>query len=294
MRTSKSLYSRCFEEYRLSDETLKKLQNELLLMLIDVKSVCDSCQINYMLSGGSMLGAVRHQGFIPWDDDIDIMMLRSEYERFKDCFRKAFPDKYAVSEPLSDARYLSKMVKIFKKGTTYVEIPTAGVSGQDMLFLDLFIIENVPAPGLLRKLKAVLYDTAFKASSVCIDYLYPSPIIEKKAAEVPELSEYYRFRKRLGAVFSHLGGIRFYLRMCESLGNQRKRTGWLGIPSGISYGREIFPERVFTELTTMSFCGVEVKVPADYDAYLKNLYGNYMELPPEDKREYHAAYKIEF
>ena len=87
MRTSKSLYSRCFEEYRLSDETLKKLQNELLLMLIDVKSVCDSCQINYMLSGGSMLGAVRHQGFIPWDDDIDIMMLRSEYERFKDSFR---------------------------------------------------------------------------------------------------------------------------------------------------------------------------------------------------------------
>ena len=248
MRTSKSLYSRCFEEYRLSDETLKKLQNELLLMLIDVKSVCDSCQINYMLSGGSMLGAVRHQGFIPWDDDIDIMMLRSEYERFKDSFRKAFPDKYAVSEPLSDARYLSKMVKIFKKGTTYVEIPTAGVSGQDMLFLDLFIIENVPA------------------------------ILQTK-------------------IFSFTGCFpttECYLRMCESLGNQRKRTGWLGIPSGISYGREIFPERVFTELTTMSFCGVEVKVPADYDAYLKNLYGNYMELPPEDKREYHAAYKIEF
>ena len=278
----------------LTEEDLEKLQHELLSMLKDVKSICDKFGIDYMLSGGTMLGAIRHQGFIPWDDDIDIMMLRSEYEKFVDKFRSAFPEKYIVAEPLSEPRYFNKMVKIFKQGTTYIEIPSAGVGGIDMLFIDLFIIENVPAPGLIRRLKASLYDFAFKASSVCLDYLYPSPVIEKKAREIRELDEYYRFRKRVGAVFAHLGGIRFYLRICDSLGRQKARSGWLGIPSAISYEREIFPEAVFTELTTKCFCGIDFKVPASYDEYLKNLYGDYMEIPPENRREYHVAYKIEF
>ena len=294
MKKSKGLYSKFFLEYELTGERLKTLQVELLLMLKDVKSVCDEYGIDYMLSGGTMLGAVRNQSFIPWDDDIDIMMLRSEYEKFADKFRSAFPGKYIVAEPFSDPHYFSKAVKIFKRGTTFVEIPNAGVGGMDMIFLDLFIIENVPAPGLHRKLKAVLYDTAYKASSVCIDYLYPSPIIEKKAREIRELNDYYKFRKRLGWIFAHLGGIHFYLRICDRLGRQKKKTGWLGIPSAISFEREIFPEAVFTVLTTKPFCGTDFKVPEAYDDYLKNLYGDYMEIPPENRREYHVAYKIEF
>ena len=294
MKTSKSVYSECFEEYRMSDETLKKLQHELLGMFEDIKSVCDENSIDYMLAYGTMLGAVRHQGFIPWDDDIDIMMLRSEYEKFVGKFKAAFPEKYVVVEPLSDPLYVSKMIKIYKRGTTFVEIPTAGVGGMDMLFIDIFLVENVPAPGLHRKLKAALYNFAFRASSVCLDYQYPSPVIEEKAREIRELDEYYRFRKRLGSVFAHLGGIRFYLRLCERLAQQKKESGWMAIPSGVSYDREIFPERVFKELITANFCGLECKIPAAYDEYLRNRYGDYMEIPPEDKREYHAAYKIEF
>ncbi len=140
MQDSKSLYTRCFAEYRLSDDTLKKLQQELLTILVDIKTVCDKYQIDYMLCAGTTLGAVRHQGFIPWDDDVDIMMLRGEFYKFKEAFRKEFPDKYELAEPLSDSRYLSKLVKIYKKGTTYVEIPTAGVGGPNMIFVDLFLI----------------------------------------------------------------------------------------------------------------------------------------------------------
>lgn len=294
MQDSKSLYTRCFTEFRLSDKQLKRLQNELLSMLVDVKTVCDKYGIDYMLCGGTTLGAIRHQGFIPWDDDVDLMMLRSEYVKFKELFNKEYSDRYMIVEPLSDPRYFSKMVKIFKKGTTFIEIPTAGTGGPDMIFVDLFLIENVPNPGLKRKMKAIVYDTAFKAASVCLDFRYPSPPILEKSRSDRELKQYYSFRRLAGFFFSVFGSLRFYLKICERLANQKEETDWLGIPSDSGYLDRIYPRELFTTLTDADFCSYKMKVPQDWDMYLRCEYGDYMQIPPPEKREVHSAYKIDF
>lgn len=292
MISSKRIYTDNFPEFRLDQEKLIQLQKKLLDMFTEVKDVFDKYEIDYMMSGGTLLGTIRHQGFIPWDDDIDLMMTRDEYLKFKNVFDKELGKKYILAEPLSDSLYVSKMPKIFLKNTTYIEIPTAGIDKFHMLFIDLFIVENIPGPGFKRMISSIIYDFSFKGASVCCDYLYPSPPILKKQETNEEIKKYYSKRRRLGCVFSHIGGLKFYLKIVDRIASKFKETGWKAVPSAISYNREVFEAEVYTKLTTGSFCGLNVKIPFYYDKYLKNLYGDYMQIPAEDKREVHAAYKI--
>ena len=163
-----------------------------------------------------------------------------------------------------------------------------------MIFLDLFLIENMPEPGIKRKLKAILYDTAFRAASVCIDYKYPSPPILEESKNNGELRRYYSFRRILGFFFSIFGTTRFYLKICEKLANQKEETRWVGIPSDSGYLSRIYPREMMTRFADADFCGYKMKVPEDWDAYLKYEYGDYMQIPPPEKREVHSAYKIGF
>ena len=292
MKTSKSIYTECFPEYRLDNNQLAILQEELLKMFTDLKNVFDKYDIKYMMSGGSLLGTVRHKGFIPWDDDIDLMMTRKEFGRFRDLFMKELGDKYIQAEPLSDPLYFSKMPKVFKKNTVYIEIPTAGLDAFHMMFIDIFIIENIPKSGIYRNLISFVYNISFKGSSFCLDYLYPSPVIEEKMKTNKELSKYYKFRRMIGFFFSHIGGIKFYLTLLNKLASKFDETGWKGVPSAISYEREVFQDEVFTDISKGTFCGVEVNIPTHFDTYLKNLYGDYVKLPPLEQREIHGVYKI--
>lgn len=293
MISSKELYSNSFEEYRLTDEQLAVLQKTLLNMFKDVKAVFDKYNIDYMMAGGSLLGTIRHQGFIPWDDDIDIMLTRDEFYRFRKVFQTELGTQYILAEPTIAPQYISKMPKIYLRDSVFTEITTAGQDMYHMVFIDLFIIENVPAPGIKRRFNSFFYDIAYKGSSLCIDYLYPSPVILDKCVINKNLNRYYNMRRRIGFLFSHIGGIDFYLKMANNIASKYGETGWKGIPAGFSYCREIFPTEVFSRITTGCFCGLTVKIPVEYDRYLSNLYGHYMEIPPKNKQEYHTVYRFE-
>ncbi len=296
LKRGKGLYSEWFPEYRLTDEALKSLQACLLKMLIDFRDLCDENGIGYMVCGATLLGAVRHKGFVPWDDDIDIMMLREDFEKLKEVFEREHEKgnltEYFIAEPLKSEDYYFKIPRIYNRNTEYHAINYMGNSKYNMVCLDIFPAEKIPENRLLRNFRSLVYDFAFYASSFCLDYMFPSPVIEEKCRENEEVRKFYSLRKRFGAVFAHLGGIRFYLKICDRLGRYSGKSRLAGLPSGISYLREVFDRSLFTETCEGDFCGFKVNIPRDYDKYLSNLYGDYMKIPPKEKREIHVAYKI--
>ena len=274
------------------EATLKKVQQTELGILKDFIKVCDENNLTWFGDAGSGIGALRHKGFIPWDDDVDIMMTRKQYEKFLEHVAE-LDKKYILVQPLTD-KYFCKNPKIFKVNTQYIEISNAGVESFSMLFIDVFIIENMPVSRLKRKILGKIYDFSYKGASVCVDYLYPSPPILQKSKENIELRKYYKLRRRIGFLFCHLGGLKFYLKLVDKIANKSKETGFYGVPSAISYEREVFEKEMFEDIIKVDFCGYRFKAPANYDHYLKNLYGDYMEIPPLEKRELHVAYKITF
>ena len=294
MKASKEIYSEYFKEYTLAPEKLTQLHNTLLSMLIDFDEICKKYKINYMLSGGSVLGAVRHKGFIPWDDDIDIMITRENYEKFLKVAEREIGDKYILVEPLTK-NYFFKMPKLYLKNSIYSELAVGGTPDYHMIFIDLFIIEYVPDSYFLRKIKGFFYDFAYKASSVCIDYKYPSPPIIKKAKTEETIKHYYEKRRKWGGFFSAIGGMDYYLRIDEKIAKSTHKSNYMGIPSGISYNREVFNKIVYLQQIDAEFEGHLFPIPRDYHLYLSNLYGDdYMSVPPKEKRQMHLAYELQF
>ena len=289
MRKQKDIYSKVFSEFVFSDEQIELLHKTLFDMLMDIKRVCEKHDITFLLSGGSMLGAVRHKGFIPWDDDLDIMMLRSEYVKFRQAVLSEMTGKYDLVEPL-DGKYTNKKPKLFLKNSVFTEVVYAGLPSEyRRVFIDIFIIEDIPASASKRKFIGKIYDFAFHASSFIGDYKYPSPIILEKGKTDEDVRKYYASRRRMGGLLNVFFGMRFYLKICSKLDHCKKETGIVGVPSAISYNREVFEKKLFTDLIDVEFNGEMFKIPSDNDAYLKNLYKDYMRLPPEKDRVVHSG-----
>lgn len=294
MISSKTFYSEYFKEFRLTPEETKTLQDVLFGILCDIDDVCKKHDIKYMLAGGTCLGAVRHKEFIPWDDDVDLIITRENYIKLRKYFNEELSGKYILAEPFVTEGYFFKMPKLYLKGSEYTEIPWAGVPGFNMIYVDIFIIDYLPESEFVRKIRGTIYDFALKAASLCIDSKYPSPIILEKSKNYPEVKRYYDFRRKWGTFFSLFFGMKFYLFIVKNLGSSKKATNIMGIPSsGNGYSREILPCEDYINTQTVMFCGREFSVPANVTAYLKHLYGDtYMQVPPEDKREYHVAYNM--
>ena len=253
--------------------TQKDIQAVCMDMLRLVDRVCRAEKITYFLSGGTLIGAVRHQGFIPWDDDIDIMMPRPEFERFLKAAPKYMPARYRMVHCSQPGDYAMPWVRIWDMHTKLVPSHTQKVfTGH--LFLDVFPIDALPADKRMSDLffkEIRFWDILLKCS--------------RRKALWPD--ERLQALKKVLMAFTSVLEPRRWACLLDRAAKRRpyEKAKFAGVVTVTHYGsRERMPAGVFAGSVPVTFEGETYPAPVGWDTYLTNLYGNYMQLPPEDKR----------
>lgn len=276
---------------KLTDEELQYLHSLLLDMLRDLTDFCKERGLVFYLGGGSMLGAVRHHGMVPWDDDIDLNMPRESFERLIREFPSWKPDKYELIAPGSANPGPYNFGKIKLKGTVLMEI--IGDPEHPEVFLDIFPIEYASESRLLRRLFSFWAEALRNMS-------YPMFMTKSWKTSIKPGLKNCGFSTRLFMRLGYIAGRVLSvvpLEKWNALFNktvQRRKTGWTAIPTAAhGYMGDIWPASYWEESVEMDFDGVPVLVSAHYDELLKKQYGDYMTPPPPEKRAGHYFLRID-
>ncbi len=278
----------------LTDEESGKLKALLLDNYMRIQRFCQKHHLSVMLVGGSALGAVRHKGFIPWDDDLDIAMPRKDYNKFKRIFEKELGEYYALDAPNTGMKSSNRFPKILIKNTKLVELGMSPDDKNACIKIDLFIIENIPTNKLLRYIHGMLCTGMMFIAGQVDSYEARNDQFKTFMYKSEKGKKEYDRRMRIGRLFSFRPAYKWFNtvdRVC-----QWKRSGkYMGIPTGRKhYFGEILPSEAFIPVSEGEFEGKKAYLPGNADAYLKNLFGDYMKVPEKADREKHFIYDIEF
>ncbi len=272
----------------MDNAALRKLQLTQLEMLKEVKRVCDNNGIAYFLDSGTLLGAVRHGGFIPWDDDLDVGMLRSEYDKFIECAKRDLKDEYFLQTWETDPGYPMPYAKIRKKNTYYGEKSFEKADINQGIFIDIFPYDVWPAKrkraffNRISRLRALLVAKC-KYMRVRSDKFYKS-VIKFFIVTVVRFFSLFTTKEKL---------IRKYEKLVLRT-NAAESDELFEETLHYKFGYWVLPKSVFRGYASMKFEDEEFSVPSGYDEYLTAVYGDYMTLPPEDKRGGHNVARVIF
>lgn len=273
----------------LSASDVASLQAVLLSMFRDLVEVCEAVRTDWMLAGGSALGAIRHGGFIPWDDDLDILMPRADWPRFREAFRAKHGDRYAVYEPGSPPSYGLAFPRIRLRGTRVVtreDLLTPDV--EPGAFIDVFLFENTFDWTPLRGLHGI--------GSLALGFFYScrKQFFERRLLRAWGLNGVAFRVKRLVGFFLAFLPLGVWTRLWDGW-NRLCRNGasrFVTCPVGRRhFFGELAPRAEMVGSRELPFAGRRVRVPAGLEAYLTRLYGpDYLTPPPPERRERHAVF----
>lgn len=263
----------------MNELTLQELKDIEFKILMDFKSFCEAHQIKYYLGYGTLLGAIRYKGFIPWDDDVDVLIPRQDYNRFIKIYKDH--DNLKLFSFEQNPNYGYPFAKLCDTTTRKVEDNLDNGYNQGVE-IDIFPID------------------------------YWNDDIEVAKAEVKQLKQYHkrltfaklrptkarnRFRllglKCLTLIYRIIG-TKYYINKINKLCCRKEKTGsrYAGDKVWCPYGeREICPAEVFSDSIKVEFEGQEFPAPIGYDTYLTRLYGDYLPEPPKERQKTHHTFK---
>lgn len=249
----------------------KEVQYRLLSLLDKFHQFCKENNINYSITSGTFLGAIRHNGFIPWDDDIDVGLTRKEYEKLLDAISKHTNELYFIGAELNNGIW--PFIKLIDKTTIIKE---NGSTRQEYLWIDIFPFDNSP----LKIFPKVIHLTTKRILVYKInDYLGIQSLKTNSFLKKIYNNILYKISKNISIKSIALKHIKV------SSIFQNKKMNYVG---DIIWGTKPIPRYLFDDLVDYQFENITVKGFKEYDTYLTCIYGDYMKLPPEDQRVNHG------
>lgn len=260
---------------KLTKEELRKLQLIQLEILIEFDKICKKHNLKYSLAGGTLIGAIRHKGFIPWDDDIDVTMPRIDYNKFTEIQKKELnKDKYYFQNMDTDDDYVMLSAKIRRKNSIYSESLNNMNKEKQGIWIDIFPMDNTSNNLFIAKINylrilILKIGLSYKCNNECY-----SPVLYKKII------------LNIIKLFSKVHSIKYYKNKLKKLSEKynNKISKYVVSNAGVYLFKEIIESKYFDSLTSVEFEGYKFNAPKDYDNYLKHYYNDYMKLPPKDKQ----------
>lgn len=262
---------------KLSLEEIKEIELNILKF---VRNVCQENHLKYFLCGGTLLGAIRHKGFIPWDDDIDVLMPREDYRKLIEILKDN--DKYRSISLYHNEDYYYSFAKVIDLSTDFIETQLQRPIKGYGVYIDIFPIDGLSKSKLGRNahfnmvllLRQLLYLSLNKSYPLSIYHLNSVPkYIVWRFATLVEWKRWIIIIERLATKFDFHHGD---MAACIVAGYGKK---------------ELMHKAVFKKAISVEFEGEQFSAPVGFNEYLTNLYGNYMELLPEEKRISHHIFE---
>lgn len=273
-----------------SDIKIKDAQEVELEILIEFDRICKKNNLNYFLYSGTLLGAIRHKGFIPWDDDIDVCMLRKDYDKFIEVVKADLNSKYFLQNYKTDKNYPLQFSKLRKNNTVYTEVNLSNLNMHHGIFIDIFPYDNTKPNTFLGDLQRIIVEKmivinlcrnkkrnmeaqnklikTFRMFWYYILKIIPKNIIDKTITKI-------------STIFNNEETI--YL---SDLSSSKKKS---------TYERFTIKKEALNNIIEWEFEGYLFPVPEDYNYILTKYYGNYMKLPSKlEQKPHHGISEISF
>lgn len=255
--------------------TLDEMKEIELNILDKVDKICKENNLVYSLMDGSLIGAVRHNGIIPWDDDIDIMMPRPDYERLKEIMTQNPISNllYMSSETQND--YIYPFAKVVDTRTTVKEYKTIEIENYGV-YLDIFPVDAV----YNNKIRRFFQMRIMKFLRKCLETSFHENAVSKNKIK--------RLLKRIMTFFTKLVGYKKWLKVINRncLKRNYKENNYVTIlySTICTKANKYYTKEMFEKITDVKFENRDIKIIKDYDKYLMDLFGNYMKLPPVEEQ----------
>ncbi len=273
-------------DFKDQKEKIRKYQLELLL---EVDRICKKHHIPYQLWAGTLLGAVRHKGFIPWDDDLDICMLREDYEKFLKICEKELNEKFFLQTCYTEKNWYAQFAKLRRNNSTFVQYIYLELDIHYGIFIDIFPLDNVKPGTIKGKMQRW-------SAAKFFNYCRTRTKYRLMRSSWPRRYYNYVFHYALKPIPKRI--TRYFHKKVLSMFN-KENTEYVSHLTNISsvefYNKHMIKREEYYDMIEGDFEGYKVPIPRSYDKVLTKLYGDYMTPPPEDKQmPHHFIVELKF